>query len=51
MGTMKDDGKQRVEVPLPTGGVPAPAGATESPAVPAPAPAPASQGKAGDIPK
>jgi preprotein translocase subunit SecG len=47
MGTMKDDGKARVEVPLPGGS--APAGASEPPA--APASAPATQGKGGDIPK
>jgi preprotein translocase subunit SecG len=47
MGTMKDDGKARVEVPLPGGS--APAGTSEPPATPASAPA--TQGKGGDIPK
>jgi preprotein translocase subunit SecG len=50
MGTMKDDGKQRIELPAS-----APAPATPSSSVPSasePAPAaPASSGKGGDIPK
>ena len=51
MGTMKDDGKQRIE--LPASAPASPPTATPAPAVPAePAPAaPSSSGKAGDIPK
>jgi preprotein translocase subunit SecG len=48
MGTMKDDGKSRVEVPTAT----PPSAAPAAPAAGEPAPAaPASSGKAGDIPK
>jgi preprotein translocase subunit SecG len=49
MGTMKDEGKQRIELPA---SAPAAAPAAPGTAEPAPAPAaPASSGKAGDIPK
>ena len=50
MGTMKDDGKPRIELPASAPGA-APAPAPAAPAAdPVPA-APASSGKAGDIPK